>query len=91
MTMTVTEIAQDLLDQDVAEWGEERTLLQALRSTLDPHSDGYGCGWEEDLIFRLYGADADCGAVHAEYLRLAAETLAVAEDEMAERRHMVHL
>lgn len=89
--MTVNEIAQDLLDQDVSEWGMERTLLQSLRSTLNPNSDGYGCGWEEDVIRRSHGADTDCEAVHAEYLRLAAETLAVAEDEMAERRHMVHL
>lgn len=87
--MTVNEIAQDLLDQDVSDWGSERTLLQALRSTLDPHSDGYGCGWEADVIRERYGA-ADCDAVHAEYLRLAAKTLAVEEDEMSERRHMVH-
>lgn len=88
--MTVNEIAQDLLDQDVSEWGMERTLLQALRSTLDPHSEGYGCGWEATVIREQYGDDTDCEAVHDEYLRLAAETLQTAEDEMSERRHMVH-
>ena len=88
--MSPADIAQDLLDQDVFDWGAERTLLQSLRSTLDPHSEGYGCGWEEYLIRERYGANADCEAVHAEYLRLAAETLAVAEEELAERRHMVH-
>lgn len=87
--MSPSEIAQDLLDQDVADWGAERTLLQALRATLDPHSEGYGCGWEADVIRERYGA-TDCDAVHAEYLRLAAETLAVAEEELAERRYMVH-
>jgi hypothetical protein len=84
------DIAQDCLDQDVFDWGSERTLLSALRSTLDPHSEGYGCGWEEDVIRERYGADTDCDAVQSEYLRLAAETLAVVEEELAERRHMVH-
>ena len=88
--MSPADIAQDLLDQDVFDWGSERTLLQALRATLDPHSEGYGCGWEADVIRERYGANADCDAVHAEYLRLAAETLQTAEDEMSERRYMVH-
>lgn len=88
--MSPADIAQDLLDQDVADWGAERTLLQALRSTLDPHSEGYGCGWEASVIREQYGDDTDCDGVHAEYLRLAAEALSVAEEELAERRHMVH-